>query len=256
MTKALPAVLVLFVMLFGCKKNQDIISPPVDEAVKGSVFLFDDEGEMFPNHSGLIVSVENSNPLISAVTDEKGRFQFPKWKATGPVTLVYTKEGFVIQRQYYNASQADSLTRGLIRPEQEILYQFSPVVVNSSIWAVKNDSLDIVVNVSFPGEDKIKYIRYFRQVNDPNVTATVANETRIGRDVSGAVKVKNGDNHFKCSLADFNICGKYTTGEIIYMKAYGDVSGPSYYTDPLTKKLIFDHTNPISKSAVISFTAK
>ncbi|WP_149244570.1 hypothetical protein [Dyadobacter sp. 32] len=91
--------------------------------------------------------------------------------------------------------------------------------------------------MSFSADKNQKFIRFFRQSNDPNVSPDLISS--LIRDVSGALKVKNGDNHFKFSISEVKECSKYVSGDMVYMKAFGDVSFLYLYTDVPSQKRFF-----------------
>ncbi len=239
-------------LLFSCKKDQIETRQPVttSEILKGHISLFDDEDNLLTGQGSVKVSVENADPMVTVTANDKGEFELPKLKTTGTVALVYSKDGFGVYKQYFNQAQLDSVEKGIISLGAS-MKKISPVVVNSLTGKVVGDTLEVTCNVSFSADKNQKFIRFFRQSNDPNVSPDLISS--LIRDVSGALKVKNGDNHFKFSISEVKECSKYLSGDIVYMKAFGDVSFLYLYTDVPSQKLVFPATNRNGKDDVISF---
>ncbi len=208
--------------LLSCKKEQvEVKSPTASEILKGHVALFDDEDELLADQSGVTVTVENSNPLITVQANEKGDFSLPKLTTSGTLAVVYSKEGYGDFKQYFHQTRLDSVEKGLIDLGGSLI-KTSPVVVNSLNGKVVGDTLEVICNVSFTGSKTQKFVRFFRQRNDADISPDRI--LSLVRDVSSAIRVKNGVNHLKFSISDLKECSKYTSGDVVYMTAFGDVN--------------------------------
>lgn len=237
-------------LLSSCKKESNNVDPQTAlERSTGSIIGLNDQGRLLGPLSGVTVTVENSNPVISAITDDEGFFGLPKIENQDLITLVYSKEGFGDYKEYFTRSRFDSIQKGFNKTTV-MFHQTSPVIVNSLSSTVSGDTLFVSCNVSFTGDSKERYVRFFRQDTEDVSPDRISN---LVRDVSSSIKVRNGDNNLRFSISAVKDCSKYNTGDTIYMKAYGDTEHIYYYTDATSQKLIFPATNRQGKEDIISF---
>jgi hypothetical protein len=194
------------------------------------------------------VSIENSNPLISVMTNEKGQFLLPQLDASKKLIVVYSKAGFNTYKQYLNPSLIDSVNNGKANLHYD-MKGASNVLVNSLTYSVKGDSVNMSVNVSFPQTTDSKYIRFLMSTDSD---LGVDNITTIPKNVSRIFKVNNGDNTITVCRSCMQSCG-FKPGDTVYMKAFGATDMLDYYTDEATQKIVMASLNPESKSEVISF---
>lgn len=238
-------------LLSSCKKESNNVDPQTAlERSTGSIEGWDDKGGFLGPLSGVTVTVENSNPVISAITDNEGFFELPKIENQDLITLVYSKEGFGDYKEHFTRSRFDSIQKGFNKTNL-MFHPISPVIVNSLSSTVSGDTLFVSCNVSFTGDSKERYVRFFRQDNTEDVSPDRV--SNLVRDVSNSIKVRNGDNNLRFSISAVKDCSKYNAGDTIYMKAYGDTEHIYYYTDATSQKLVFPATNRQGKEDIISF---
>lgn len=127
------------------------------------------------------------------------------------------------------------------------LYPVSTVTVNSLTAEIDNNILKMKCNVSIPKQRALTSIRFFMQTN-PEVSCDGATTTK---NISHSFPVVNGDNTITAWIPSFKECG-YKSGDVVYLKAYGDIRQSRFYFNPFTSKFVFPSVNPNSNSSVIS----
>jgi hypothetical protein len=92
----LAPVILFFLLLLvnACEKDIQYLSGQL----VGSVILYDSEIKRMPDHSGVEITVEGSNPLIKAITNEKGQFVIDDLKS-GTYNFIFNKEGYYQHKQ-------------------------------------------------------------------------------------------------------------------------------------------------------------
>ena len=241
-------VLLAFVLTSCSKKGSDINQEDNLQRFLGQVTVFNEYDNLLEDWSGVNVTIENSNPLISVVTNKKGSFLLPKLDNTKNLVVVYSKLGFGTYKQYLSPSRIDSINSGKYKLGHT-MKAASNVIVNSLTANVKEDTVKMNVNVSFPQANGLKYIRFVMSTN-PNVGHD--NIISVSRSVSEHFQVSNGDNIISICKSCMK-GGTFKAGDIIYLKAYGATNILDLYQDQITKKYIFPSLNTETKSAVVSF---
>src|SRR5262245_4172032 len=106
--KKFSAILILISLLLfvSCKKSA---IEKNQSQLKGNLSLADEGGKFLDDNSGVTISIENSDPLISAVSDKRGNFVLPDYLASSFV-LVYSKPGYGTYKQYFERDLAGKLS--------------------------------------------------------------------------------------------------------------------------------------------------
>jgi hypothetical protein len=247
--KQLSLLCLLVFVISGCSKKSSDINQQSDlDQSSGRVILYNEYDNLIKDWSGVNVTIENSNPLIRVVTNEKGDFLLPELGASQKLVVVYSKTGFNTYKQYLNPSLIDSVNTGKANLHFD-MKGASNVLVNSLTSSIKEDSVNVSVNVSFPQTTGSKYIRFLMSTDSD---LGVDNITTITKNVSKTFKVNNGDNTITVCRSCMQSCG-FKSGDTVYMKAFGATDMLYYYTDEATSKIVMASLNPESKSGVISF---
>lgn len=241
-------VLLAFVIASCSKKGSDINQEDDLEKYLGHVTVFDEYDNLLKDWSGVNVAIENSNPLISVVTNEKGSFLLPKLDNTKNLVVVYSKPGFGTYKEYLAPSRIDSINSGKDRLGYT-MKAASNVIVNSLTATVKEDTVKMNVNVSFPQSSGLKYVRF---IMSTNANVGLNDIVSIPKNLSRTFKVTNGANAITFCRSCMKACG-FKSGDTVHLKAYGSTDLLDGYQDQITNNYVLASLNPDSKSAVVSF---
>jgi hypothetical protein len=257
-------MLLATIFFFGCTK------PGVDKTVDhmlitGDVLLVD-EANLFVDKSGMTVTVEGSNPSITATTDANGEFKLTIPCSVKSFALVYSKSAYGTFKRFFEM-RGDSLFRlqGEFEPREtfwgtastgytdnESLGYKSTVTVNSLTSSMVNGKLKIVCNVSSPNIAGEKFIRFFYSKSLPNISFN--NVPKIVKNMGMPIAVKNGDNVFDMCMSCLYQCADMKSGETVYITAYGDGFYANLYTDKPTGTFMMPNVNLSNHVAPVSIT--
>jgi hypothetical protein len=136
-----------FISLFSCKKETiEIPAPTLLYDISGSVSLYDD-GVTMVSDSGMLVSIEGSNPLVSATTDANGDFRLEEVEK-GTYTLSYSKTGYGTYKIFGVDHTTNDPTIITMTPS---LGQKSATQVSMTQANVINDTVVITANTNPAG---------------------------------------------------------------------------------------------------------
>ncbi len=268
---------VLFIA-FGCTKTEtpkEIAKIKDHFTLKQSIHLGDEgpnktdkSGKLF-DASGIIITIENSNPVISTTTNSKGEINLSIDTALKSFTLIYAKPLYGTFKKYYTVSN-DSLYQvrtsswdsnsSLIKRyvgwesivEDLDMGLTSTVTVNSLQASIVNGQLKLTCNISTPNTQGETYVRLFYQRNLPFTSfATVLKNEKT---MSGQLLVHNGSNVLdfcaRCCLYGYS---GMNSGDTVYMTAYGDSFIDNIYKDIFTNQLVMPNINLSNHIMPISF---
>jgi hypothetical protein len=85
-------ILTAFSIFFSCE-NEDNDPAGLKGDLFGKVETFDEFGYPLPDHSGVKVTIEGTEPLLETMTDSSGNYSFEELK-TGTYHLVFSKDDF------------------------------------------------------------------------------------------------------------------------------------------------------------------
>ena len=244
--KQLPVALFSLCIIFSaCKKSDDA---PVSPKHIGSVSLVDKSNHFITNISGVTAYVENSNPRINVSINSKGEFEFPGFKNSDDLELVFEKEGYGTVSHYYSKSNLDSMIF-----QNVALFPKTSVVLNSFSGTLEGEAIKLKFSVSAPPGIANNGVTYLVQVNNPEVSYAKwpgADNTHT----YSMIPVVDGDNAHTLCLKCSKDCGFVKSGDVLFIRAYADIFTPfSYvYFDPLDKRMVFPSINT-NGSAILSF---
>lgn len=243
-------------VLTNCKKsdlNTVVGNVPTDNTIK-AVLLADDNDYVLTDLSGSMVTVENSNPLISVGVNSQGGFQLPKLPNSGSICLVFSHANYGTIKQYYPAAELDSIAKGKADFLGPVLLPKSKVYVNSFSGSLQGDVFKANCNISVPKTYATNGITIFAKVNNPDVTyENCTRENNVSNFMT--MPVINGNNTVEICTTCLKECGFFKSGDVVYLKAYGNIFSKfgSDYLNPITEKYVFPNINANSNSETISF---
>jgi hypothetical protein len=206
----------LFVL--SCKKADDNPPPPITEGfLKGSVSLFD-EGTNALSNEGMKVSLENSDPEISVLTDAEGDYNFENL-AYGVYTLVFSKENYGTYK-LININHNEN-TNILAVPS--LGEKSSTEITSLSVSQFETDILISITCSPAANADNPRYIRYFLGLNsDVNSTQYM---------YSSMIETADSDPFvITLTQANLNDFGFASSSEV-FVRAYGESYWSNEYDD-------------------------
>lgn len=237
--KKFSAILILISLLLcvSCKKSA---IEQTQSQLKGSLSLADEGGKFLNDNSGVTISIENSNPLMSAVSDKDGNFVLPDYPASTFV-LVYSKPGYGTYKQYFERDNTGKLSYWSLNEQRFVnedgsigealeLGQKSAAIVSDLKARIIGDTLQISFNLSSPTPGQ-KAIELLAQKDLLNISFTTIDKNRYNW--HGLYLAQNGDNVFNWCLKCSELCNDWVSGDVIYFTAYGESWYSGMYIDRL-----------------------
>ncbi len=214
----------------------------------GWITAYNEFGVKYENRSGILVTLEGSNPLITATTDSNGKYQVFNL-SQGTYNISVSKAGFT-----KTISQGFSFTGGAGTPRIFGLSITEPSTLPATQLTMVKDTINKanqmyfeVINNNNPNFLSQQY-RYFLS-NKPNVSSSNFQFTST----TGSSPSLNGYKLYLRPqvIIDHNI---YPTGSTVYIILYGDTSYKPTYLDEITGFNIYPSISPFP-SNVVSFVA-
>jgi hypothetical protein len=231
------------VVLFGftsCSKDDDTTPEPIIEAdIVGSVNLYN-EGVTPIDNSNMTVKVEGISPSITATTDIDGKFVLTD-VPFGTYTLVYEKAGFGTFKKFNIAHTSTGLST--IITDTPSLGQVSTTQITGLEVNVSGDNIILSITTDPAGNSSNRrYVRYFLSAN-----SNVSDETYTY--FSPVFISQINPNDITISRDDLVSAG-FTSGQTVYVKAYGDSFWSNTYNDPNLQRSVFPNLNINSVDSV------
>lgn len=220
--------LILILLLFtGCEKSE-VVQLDLQGTLKGLVYTLDEFGNQNNDNDNIVIQLDGSEPLISAITNSAGRYEIKDIPA-GTYNLIISKEGY---GEYQ--IQGVQITGG-----DKPLY-FNGSIIEKSSTRIENLSLEIKnsYEIYLKGNVYHNYVideynfnkpslRYFiHNADNPSdsnflQTGTVSFTTDSGSQLEFSI-------YFNMSL--------FPSGSKIYVRAYGCYNYGNYYYDILSNQ--------------------
>lgn len=233
-----PLVTIVSVLLFSCSNNDNEPTPATKAAISGSVILYD-EGTTLLDKSNMNVKVLETTPLIQTTTNAEGKFVLSE-VPFGTYTLEYSKAGF----GSYKKTGVVHGTNGQATAISTIpsLGQLSTTTVTNVTASVLNNQVKLSITTNPAGNTaNRRYVRYFLSTSS-QVSAT--NYTYFS-----AVFVAQINPFEKTITQSELLSAGFTSGQQVYLRAYGDSFWDNAYDDPAISKRIFPNLNGTTVAA-------
>lgn len=240
----IPACCVLFILLlnFACEKDNEYES--LTGQLIGYVSLYDGLGKSMDDNSGVTVTAEGSDPRVTAITDEKGKFTIDNLHG-GTYNIIFTKEGYYLNKfigyQFVGGTKPATLYRS------ELFRQTHLQINDLAITPLENPysvEFNVTANISGSDKDRPFYSRYYIS-NLPGVSYKNYISTYVAY------------NNFNENTISFYLpvdTLQYPVGSKLYLIMYPTASSNQSYTDIDTGKQIYTTVNTDESSDVVSVT--
>jgi hypothetical protein len=223
-------ILILFIT--SCSSNDDSPAVATRANISGSVNLYNESTNQVDN-SNMTVSVLGTMPLISAVTDAEGKFVLSN-VPFGTYTLEYTKNGYGTYKKFGVVHGTNGQATALTATPS--LGQVS--TTNITGITASTSANQVVLSMSTnPGGSAAnrRYIRYFLSTSQ-SVSAT-------NYSYYSPVFTSQINPFEKTILATELISAGFTSGQQVYVRAYGDSFWDNAYDSSEFNRRIFPNLN-------------
>jgi hypothetical protein len=223
---------ILILLITSCSSNDDSPAAATRANISGSVNLYNESTNQVDN-SNMTVSVLGTMPLNSAVTDAEGKFVLSN-VPFGTYTLEYTKNGYGTYKKFGVVHGTNGQATALTATPS--LGQVS--TTNITGITASTSANQVVLSMSTnPGGSAAnrRYIRYFLSTSQ-SVSAT-------NYSYYSPVFTSQINPFEKTILATELISAGFTSGQQVYVRAYGDSFWDNAYDSPEFNRRIFPNLN-------------
>ncbi|GAB5557339.1 MAG: hypothetical protein SchgKO_15520 [Schleiferiaceae bacterium] len=227
-----------------CDDDDDInITPPPDTSgkISGRINLYD-EGTTQLDGSGMVVTVMNTDPIISDTTDSQGHFALEN-VPLNTHTLIYEKANYGTFKKFN--VDLNSGNTPLSFSQSESLGEKTTNSVNTLSANVSSDS--IIIHTDTPSGSLANSI-YYRAIFS-NTQGVSLNQLE---GFSATFVSKNTTGNFKISKDELEAFG-FSSGQTIYVKSVAESFFSNDYYDPDKAMHVFPNANETG-STELSFT--
>ena len=226
----------LVVVLFSCKKSADVTPAPTKANIIGSVNLYN-EGTTPVDKSGMTVKLANT--AFSAITNADGMFTLTD-VPFGSYTMIYEKPGFGTFKYY--GLEHSNVGSSTALPFVPSFGQLSTTQVTGLTASINAGNVILSVTTNPAGSNgNRRYVRYFL-----STSSTVSHENYTFYSPALVAQI----NPFDITLTPADLTSRgFTSGQTVYVKAYGDSFWGNTYDDPSLNRKIFPNLNMSTVSA-------
>jgi hypothetical protein len=227
-----------------CKKEESPTPNPVTTAnIIGSVVLYTEgagNGPVAVDKSGMTVRIEGGTSAMSTTTDMNGEYILSD-VPFGTYNVIFEKSGFgtykEINVEHINTGSSTVITKSAT------LSELSTTTVTDITATINLGSVVLMIDTDPPGfSSNIRYIRYFL-----SASSGVSNEDYSY--VSEGFTSQTNPKEVTISQSDL-LQANFSSGDTVFVKAYGDSHYSNEYEDPSTNLTVFPNLNPASAAAV------
>ena len=229
-------MLILALILFSCGDSNDntIITTA---NISGSVILFD-EGITQVENTGMTISVEGSS--ISTSTNANGNYTLTN-VPFGNTTLIFEKNGFGTFKKF----DIDHNNGDTFITENPSLGQKSSTTITNLTVSLNGNDVTIAATTNPAGSiNNTRYIRYFFSLQS---SVSNTNYDSVLETIQSQINPYN----LNLSVSALSALG-FSSGQTIYVRAYGESFWSNQYNDPNSSTTIFPNLN-LNTSAAVSF---
>jgi hypothetical protein len=223
-------ILILFIT--SCSSNDDSPAAATRANISGSVNLYNESTNQV-DLSNMTVSVLGTMPLNSAVTDAQGKFVLSN-VPFGTYTLEYTKNGYGTYKKFGVVHGINGQATALTATPS--LGQVSTTSITGITASTSANQVVLSISTN-PGGSAAnrRYIRYFLSTSQ-SVSAT-------NYSYYSPVFTSQINPFEKTILATELISAGFTSGQQVYVRAYGDSFWDNAYDSPEFNRRIFPNLN-------------
>jgi hypothetical protein len=223
-------ILILFIT--SCSSNDDSPAAATKANISGSVNLYNESTNLV-DLSNMTVSVLGTMPLISAVTDAEGKFVLSN-VPFGTFTLEYTKNGYGTYKKFGVVHGTNGQATALTATPS--LGQVSTTSITGITASTSANQVVLSISTN-PGGSAAnrRYIRYFLSTSQ-SVSAT-------NYSYYSPVFTSQINPFEKTILATELISAGFTSGQQVYVRAYGDSFWDNAYDSSEFNRRIFPNLN-------------
>jgi hypothetical protein len=223
-------ILILFIT--SCSSNDDSPAAATRANISGSVNLYNESTNQM-DLSNMTVSVLGTMPLISAVTDAQGKFVLSN-VPFGTYTLEYTKNGYGTYKKFGVVHGTNGQATALTATPS--LGQVSTTSITGITASTSANQVVLSISTN-PGGSAAnrRYIRYFLSTSQ-SVSAT-------NYSYYSPVFTSQINPFEKTILATELVSAGFTSGQQVYVRAYGDSFWDNAYDSTEFNRRIFPNLN-------------
>ena len=228
---------ILAIATVSCSSDDSNNDPITKANITGSVNLYD-EGTTLLDESNMLVKVVGTNPLITALTNSNGQFVLED-VPFGTYTIEYEKEQYGVFKKFNFSHQgnANAIT------EIPSLGKTSSTEITDLLINIVNGQVVFSITTSPAGNNSNRrYVRYFL-----STSATVSNSNYMYHSPTFISQI----NPYQSTLTQTELINAgFTSGQTVYVKAYGESYWSNEYLDVNLNKKVFPNLNTVSANAV------
>lgn len=228
---------ILAIASVSCSSDDSNNDPITKANITGSVNLYD-EGTTLLDESNMLVKVVGTNPLITALTNSNGQFVLED-VPFGTYTIEYEKAQYGVFKKFNFSHQgnANAIT------EIPSLGKTSSTEITDLLINIVNGQVVFSITTSPAGNNSNRrYVRYFL-----STSSTVSNSNYMYHSPTFISQI----NPYQSTLTQTELINAgFTSGQTVYVKAYGDSYWSNEYFDVSLNKKVFPNLNTNSANAV------
>ena len=228
---------IIVIATVSCSSDDSNDEPITKANITGSVNLYD-EGTTLLDESNMLVKVVGTNPLITALTNSNGQFVLED-VPFGTYTIEYEKAQYGVFKKFNFSHQgnANAIT------EIPSLGKTSSTEITDLLVNIVNGQVVFSITTSPAGNNSNRrYVRYFL-----STSATVSNSNYMYHSPTFISQI----NPYQSTLTQTELINAgFTSGQTVYVKAYGESYWSNEYFDVSLNKKVFPNLNTVSANAV------